>query len=808
MKKHSSILFTLVLILSLLTVVLSASEVKAQTLYELQDSWIEVGLSITNSDERLAQTFTVIMEDHTVSQVSLRLERRDLPGPVTVSIRATDPVTGLPTGPDLTSTTVPEAELYSILPPRTPGWVTILLSPHPLTLGNTYAIVVKAPYATPSEYLVCRCSSSGTAWPFGTALYSDTSGINWHDQYCDLGFGVWGDRIITTPTATGTGDVGFASNQGTIEDLTPVDESTLPTTGKPDIEFPHGFFSFEITDVPVGGEVTVTLVLPEAVPVGTQYWKYHADSGWYRIMPIGDDDGDNTITFNLIDGVSGHDDDGESNGIIVDVGGVGIPPALDADFSGTPTSGPAPLTVAFTDLSTGEIDTWSWDFGDTGTSSAQHSSHTYYTPGDYTVSLTVSGPGGSDTETKVDYISVSESATEVWVDDDWEGLNPGDPADGHTFGYDAFADIQDGIDAVVGSTVHVADGTYNENVVVNKSDIIIRSDNGSSVTIVKSNTTDMHVFNITDQTNVTLQGFEIRDAYGMGIQDVAGIYMNNASHCNITDNNVVGNGHGICLEDAHHNHIERNMIVDNGVPPSGVHLNYGSNYNEIHENCFYNNAPQAYDDGTDNNWDGNYWSPSPGPGDYIIPGDAESEDTDPLDVCPLIEPPSPLNITKTDNVNGCVDPGDPITYTICYDNQPNPDAAVHNVVINDTLPAGVTFVSASDSGSYDTGTRNVSWDVGTVQAGAPETRVTLNVTVNTGTDGQTLENCATIKSDETEPAEACVDTQVCTAEPTPTPTPYPTPINHIPVPAVSPPGVALMIGLLVVAGSVMLRRRE
>ena len=172
MKKHSSILFTLVLILSLLTVVLSATEVRAQTPYEFQDSWIDVGLSITNSDEWLAQTFTVLMEDHTVSQVSLFLERRALPGPVTVSIRATDPVTGLPCGPDLTSTTIPEAELYSILLPRKPNWVTIFLSPHPLTLGTKYAIVVRAPYATPSEYLVCWSSSADYHHGCTTSFYN------------------------------------------------------------------------------------------------------------------------------------------------------------------------------------------------------------------------------------------------------------------------------------------------------------------------------------------------------------------------------------------------------------------------------------------------------------------------------------------------------------------------------------------------------------------------------------------------------------------------------------------------------------
>ena len=35
-----------------------------------------------------------------------------------------------------------------------------------------------------------------------------------------------------------------------------------------------------------------------------------------------------------------------------------------ADFSGTPLSGGAPLSVAFTDLSAGAPTAWAWDFGD------------------------------------------------------------------------------------------------------------------------------------------------------------------------------------------------------------------------------------------------------------------------------------------------------------------------------------------------------------------------------------------------------------------------------------------------------------
>jgi PKD repeat protein/peptidoglycan/xylan/chitin deacetylase (PgdA/CDA1 family) len=83
------------------------------------------------------------------------------------------------------------------------------------------------------------------------------------------------------------------------------------------------------------------------------------------------------------------------------------PPAPVADFSGTPTGGSAPLVVTLTDASTGAVTGWSWNFGDTGTSTVQNPSHTYAAAGTYTVSLTVTGPGGPDTNTKTNYITVS-----------------------------------------------------------------------------------------------------------------------------------------------------------------------------------------------------------------------------------------------------------------------------------------------------------------------------------------------------------------------------------------------------------------
>jgi len=100
-------------------------------------------------------------------------------------------------------------------------------------------------------------------------------------------------------------------------------------------------------------------------------------------------------------------------------------PAPVANFTGSPTSGNRPLTVNFTDTSTGSITSWSWTFGDTGTSNNQNPSHGYNDPGSYTVSLTVRGPGGSDVETKSNYITVTAPPPEPnFVADKTSGLVP------------------------------------------------------------------------------------------------------------------------------------------------------------------------------------------------------------------------------------------------------------------------------------------------------------------------------------------------------------------------------------------------
>jgi predicted phage baseplate assembly protein len=78
--------------------------------------------------------------------------------------------------------------------------------------------------------------------------------------------------------------------------------------------------------------------------------------------------------------------------------------AISANFITDPSSGRSPLTVQFTDTSSGEIDQWMWDFGDGGSSSVQNPSHTFSNPTEVTetffVKLEVSGPVGTSTAIK------------------------------------------------------------------------------------------------------------------------------------------------------------------------------------------------------------------------------------------------------------------------------------------------------------------------------------------------------------------------------------------------------------------------
>jgi PKD repeat protein len=88
-----------------------------------------------------------------------------------------------------------------------------------------------------------------------------------------------------------------------------------------------------------------------------------------------------------------------------------IPPG--ADFSAAPKNGQVPFAASFSNLSTGTITGVAWDFGDGSTSTEAQPTHTYTKAADYSVSLTVFGPAGTNTLKRDAFIPVSNPQAPV-----------------------------------------------------------------------------------------------------------------------------------------------------------------------------------------------------------------------------------------------------------------------------------------------------------------------------------------------------------------------------------------------------------
>ncbi len=85
-----------------------------------------------------------------------------------------------------------------------------------------------------------------------------------------------------------------------------------------------------------------------------------------------------------------------------------------AAFSAEPTSGKEPLTVSFRDLSTNNPKSWTWNFGDDTTSDLRNPTHNY-SAGSYSVTLTASNSGGSNEDSKDNYIVVAPRTPPVAI---------------------------------------------------------------------------------------------------------------------------------------------------------------------------------------------------------------------------------------------------------------------------------------------------------------------------------------------------------------------------------------------------------
>ena len=99
-------------------------------------------------------------------------------------------------------------------------------------------------------------------------------------------------------------------------------------------------------------------------------------------------------------------------GLIIMLNSNNVFSQLVSDFTTiTSNTGCGSLVVEFEDLSTGNPNTWLWDFGNGITSSLQNPVVVYSSPGFYTVKLTVSDATNQDVYTQVDYVKVYTKPT-------------------------------------------------------------------------------------------------------------------------------------------------------------------------------------------------------------------------------------------------------------------------------------------------------------------------------------------------------------------------------------------------------------
>jgi parallel beta-helix repeat protein len=150
--------------------------------------------------------------------------------------------------------------------------------------------------------------------------------------------------------------------------------------------------------------------------------------------------------------------------------------------------------------------------------------------------------------------------------------------------------IQNSINsATPGDIIFVEPGTYNENIVITKDNLTIKSETGNpDDTIIKAKSTSSDVF-LLDGDNTKIQGFKIFGATGSGY---AGIRLHYTNNCTIEDNELFNNSCGICIWYSTRNVISNNTANNNGA--YGGVLFATSNFNTLSGNTVSNNQRGIY----------------------------------------------------------------------------------------------------------------------------------------------------------------------------------------------------------------------
>ena len=133
--------------------------------------------------------------------------------------------------------------------------------------------------------------------------------------------------------------------------------------------------------------------------------------------------------------------------------------------------------------------------------------------------------------------------------------------------------------ATAGDTIVVRDGTYYENVKVNKR-LTIMSENGPAYTIVEAKKPDDHVIVVTAD-HVHISGLTVKDATGLNRM---GMFIH-ANHCTLANNRAENNPYGFFMTEATNNTLINNTASNN--LGDGIYVNFSSG-NTISNNTVVN----------------------------------------------------------------------------------------------------------------------------------------------------------------------------------------------------------------------------
>jgi PKD repeat protein len=251
----------------------------------------------------------------------------------------------------------------------------------------------------------------------GADLWRSTDGLNWTPVITD-GFGYTGTYDIAALAAfqnhlyAGTGRYDFSaktypggqvwrcSQSSNCDEASDWELVVSDGFGNPDninVSALHVFDGY-------------LYAIPYNFRTGLEVWRTKDGTNWEQVGLAGLGDSNNSGTYwnNSIATFNNRLFIGTTNGAN---GGEVWKKTVTADFTASPTVGSPGTTVTFTNLSGGDVVTSTWNFGDGSPSlTVTHTdpvTHTYTTPGVYTVTLTVEDGVDTDVRTRTAYIQIA-----------------------------------------------------------------------------------------------------------------------------------------------------------------------------------------------------------------------------------------------------------------------------------------------------------------------------------------------------------------------------------------------------------------